>query len=526
MGDIWSCKQFASFLDTQTPYYDKLIIKDIRPEDSLIGMVETGPFEAYTETTHSRDRFRAVYPNVTKQWLPRGMTSCVGTPCDKVEHRIGWGYDRITYSLQEISYQTDLICFDQTMHYTKAREHFSQIISDILRPATGWIQSAKIRKEMAGLSGSKKWVASADMHDFTYHWEVGGAGDDEIFLVMDTGADPTSKITPQMLQQRVHPLLSLGYMGKMPFKDMPGLIELMTDMETIWDLDKLTTAQATQFTGLQGQFRFTEWPAANEYWRYAFKGQLGNFVIRGDPFPLRFNRTQSGRFQLVLPYKNTAATVGIGSTYNADYPKAQYQLSYIWHRRAMVARTLEPSPVNPQLPFSSRNFGGRWQWVMDNLGEDHLGCTIENKRRNKGQFIADFSMAFEPQYVEFAETIFHQREQACVVAVAPCNADPGYPAQTYGAYNQPCNLSTGSLTFTPVQASNTHYKLAANTVACNGVPIVHGAIDQTTLAGLVTALQGTGTSLLGTWAVVSGSTTQIQLTGSTCEDVFMPWLGS
>lgn len=526
MGDIVSCKQFANFLDTQSPYYDQLIIKDIRPEDSLIGSVETGPYEAFTENQHTRDRFRAVFPNLTKQWVTRGTTAnypngCDSNPCDRKEHRIGWGYDRITYGLQDISWQTDLICFDQSMTFTRAQEHFAQIISDILRPATGWIQSHKIRMEMATLSGCKKWAASADMHDIVFHFTT--VGDETIYLDITSGAAPDSKLTPQMLQRRVMPLMLNGYMGKQPFKDMPPLIQLRTDMETVWELDKQANANATAFAGLQGQYRFMEWKAANEYWKYVFSGQLGNYVIRVDPFCLRFNKISATRFQLVLPYKNVAATVGIGSTPNEDYQNAHYQLSGIWHHRAMVARTLEPAPINPQLPFSSRNFGGKWEWAMDNLGVDRNGCVIENKRRNKGLFYADFSMAFEPQYVELAEVIFHQREPSCTVAVSTCSADPGYPTQDYDSENASCPLSEEEpLVFTPTATENGHYKLAANTLACNGVSVVHTAVDETTLAGLVAALP----AILGTWAVVSNSTTDIQLEGSTCSEVTMPWLTS
>jgi hypothetical protein len=90
------------------------------------------------------------------------------------------------------------------------------------------------------------------------------------------------------------------------------------------------------------------------------------------------------------------------------------------------------------MPFSSRNFGGKWQFVMDNLGQDACGTVIENKRRNKGQFIGDFKLAIRPQYTEFAEAWFYMREPACIVAIAPCMADPGYPTQDYDSCNPPC----------------------------------------------------------------------------------------
>jgi hypothetical protein len=536
---IVSCKQFASFLDTQSPYYDKYIISDIRPNVSLIGMVKTATWEAFTEAQHFFDRFRHVQPNVAKPWTVKGATQnypngCGDNPCDKKANRIGWGYSRLSYGLQEISWMTDLICYDQSMHFTQAVAHFEQIISDILRPATTTIQSHKIRKEMSALDGSKKWVASLDMHDFTFHWEQNANGD-EIYMVMDSGGPPTSKLTPQMLQSRVHTLMLAGYMDKRPFEDSPPLIELLTHMETVWDLDKQASANPTAFTGLQGQYRYMDWAAANQYWKYAFSGQLGNFVIRADPTPFRFNKISNTRFQLVLPYVNSSSpdfgigtTVGIGSNPNPDYQKCIYGFSIIWHREAMVAETLEPASINPRMPFASRNFGGEWKWAMNNLGTDKNGCVIENIRGNKGLFYGDFVQAFKPERPEWAETIFHQLAPPCVQVVVTCQADPGYPEQYYSSENDSCDVADECLVLTPAAASNGHYKIAANTVRVNGVPIVHTAIDQTTIAGLVTALGSTNyTNSIGTWDTVTDSTTDIQVCGvGALSSIDIPWLAT
>jgi len=53
---------------------------------------------------------------------------------------------------------------------------------------------------------------------------------------------------------------------------------------------------------------------------------------------------------------------------NPDYQAAQYTISFIWHKMAMEALVAEPASVNSEMPFGSRNFGGKWQFVMDNLG--------------------------------------------------------------------------------------------------------------------------------------------------------------
>ena len=50
----------------------------------------------------TQDRFRNVYPNVTKAWrkVVANGPGCVGSPCDPPEHQIGWGADRLTYFLK------------------------------------------------------------------------------------------------------------------------------------------------------------------------------------------------------------------------------------------------------------------------------------------------------------------------------------------------------------------------------------------------------------------------------------------
>lgn len=532
MDGIVSCKQFAAFLDTQSPFYDSYIIRDIRPNASLIGMVKTGQFESFTENQHYFDRFKSVQPNVTKPWRTLGATAaypagCDSNPCDKKANLIGWGYSRVQYGLQEQSWMTDLICYDQVMSFTRAVEHFEQIISDVLRPATATIQSHKIRKEMASLEGSKKWIANATMDDFTFHWEQNADGD-EIYMVLDTGSAPTSKLTPQMLQRQVHPLMLYGYMDRAPFQDSPRLIELLTSMETVWDLDKQASANATQFNGIQGQYRFMDWSQANQYWKYAFSGQLGNFVIRADPTPFKFNKISNTRFQLLLPYVNRDVTVGIGDFVNEDYQQAIYGFSIIWHREAMVAETAEPASINPNMPFGSRNFGGEWKWAQNNLGADRNGCVIENIRMNKGLFYGDFKQAFKPQHPEWAQTIFHQLAPSCVVAVATCASDPGYPEQYYSSENAVCPSDEECQLFTPSAASNGHYKIAANTIRVDSTPIVHGAIDQTTLALLVTALNASSyAGSIGTWDTVDGSDTDIQICGvAAAVSITIPWIAS
>lgn len=222
------------------------------------------------------------------------------------------------------------------------------------------------------------------------------------------------------------------------------MIELVVDEQVKWDLVNLGgQAGIGGVPSLPSNWRFTDLTAVSDYWVYNFSGTLGNYAVRVDPLNLRFNSVglqASGKFryQVVLPYTNIPASGaggggGFKSVPNNDFDFAQFCFSFVWHRKAGKILVSEAGKLNADMPFADRNFAGRWQFVMDNLGADINGQPIENKRRNKGQFIADFKQAWDPGYVELSELYFHRREPACVIEVSPCNADPGYPAQVYSS---------------------------------------------------------------------------------------------
>lgn len=453
-----SCVSFPQFLVSNEPFYDELIIYDIRPTDNTwIGHVATGTFPSGTGVEHLLNRFKNVWPNTTKAWTRTSYAGCIGTPCDKDEHCIGWGSSQITYYLEEQSWATPLLCFDQLMHVSAAQEQFQQIITDILRPATSAIQSTFLRKRTY-LHADRKIIANSAMTPFTGVFTA--VGDEEIYF--DTSAAPGNvfKLVPQMLQRQFSPLMRIGYAGKNPFKDTAPFVEVVTSMEQAWELDRLggSTGWGPNAPALAANWRFTEFTAADRYWKYGFSGQIGNFLVRVDPFELRFNYCSDlgggvganrYRYQVVLPYVNEVtsggiesdqggAQPGLGSADNPAYETAQYAFTFITHKMGITALMFDSKPINAEMPFSSRNWAGRWQFVMNNLGAGADGCVIENKRGNKGQFIADFKQAIRPEHPEFLVVFFNKREPACVPQLDTCNSDPGCYPQDYGSCNDVC----------------------------------------------------------------------------------------
>jgi hypothetical protein len=456
-GILNAC-DYAQFLVDQTPYFSDVIMEDIRLTDSWILHVPTEPAAAGTPVEITQDRFRGVFPNTNKPFtkVVANGPGCVGNPCDIPGHQIGWGADRLTFYAEQQTWETPLLCQDQDMHITHAREHVDQIINDILRPATAAIQSNFLRRRTL-FWAKRKNTANNLLSQFTYQWNLDANGDESYF---DCSVNPNNvfMLVPQMLQNRFSPLMRIGYAGMNPFKETAPYIELVSDMDTCHNLDHLGGSQGVGgVPSIAGNWRFEQWGAANEYWRYGFSGQVGNFMVRVDEMGLRFNYvTDLGaaanggngnryRYQVVLPYKNGVTTgaggaAGIGDDANPDFDRAHFRISFIYHKLGMILRAPDASAavVNGELKFGHRDFGGRWMWLNSDLGADVNGLAINNKWKNKGQFGAWFKYWAEPRHTEFMEAFFHQGEQYCIPQILPCSADPGYPAQNYSSTLPTC----------------------------------------------------------------------------------------
>ena len=460
-GIISAC-DYANFLVSQTPVFDQMIMEDITPTDGWLYNVSTGTMDPGTPAEVTQDRFRGVWPDTTQPWrkVTNSQTGCSGNPCDPPESQIGWGADRLTYYAEEQTWVTPLMCMDQQMHITHAEQHLAQIVSKVLKPATVAISSNFLRKK--ALQWAKnKWQCNKSMPQFTYQWSLDGTGR-EAYLDCSANPNQVFKLVPQMLQSRFEPLMRIGYGGENPFKDTSPFIELVTDINTCWELDHLGGQQGYgggNTPNVLGNWRFEQWSSANKFWRYGFSGQLGNFMVRTDPMGLRFNfLTDLGaganggngnryRYQVVLPYRNgitsgAGGAAGLGRDENPDFDKAHFRFSYIFHKKAMELGTPDATPLNPEMPYGHRDFGGKWKFLMHDLGEDQNGKAISNKWENKGQFGAWFKYWLRPLHIEFMEVFFHQGEQMCIPEISCCSPDNGYPAQEYNSALPQCPLDS------------------------------------------------------------------------------------
>lgn len=457
-----------------------------------------------------------MFPDLRGAWEDVTAASCVGQPCDPSETKIGLGFTRDSYKLQRKSYTTDLFCFDQILSADRAKQQFAHVIR-VNRRASSLITSHRFRTEALRIAKYKWATANNTLVPITAVWNAA-------MTQLTVSTLPTSKLTARHLQRRVEPQIREGALGEDINRGVQPMLEFVTNMDECWNIVEGSPE-------LSDHWRFMQWEDASKYHKYGWVGKLGNYGLRADWNPLRFNINSQNAdgtwvLDLVFPYTNVAATEGIKEQVNADFDLAPIQLDFIWHRKAMTSLVRDTTSINPEMPFAMRDFAGRWQFVMDNLtcGLDVNGnpIAVDNARRNKGKFIADFSFATQAEYPELAEAFLVLREPPCIVDIPRCSDEPYPYPQNYSSANDECPPETEqTLTFTPVLdvQSNT-YKVPMNTILCNGMNIFHDAISATTLALLVDDMNAK-LSAMGTWAVASPTT--ITLVTTVCNSVNIPW---
>jgi hypothetical protein len=411
---------------------------------------------------------------------------------------------------------TPVMCFDSVMQRNKAVEHMQQVISEVLMPATRTQQNAFNMRQILALADDKYCVSASGIVPFTATWDTGG------YQYLNTTADPAGIMTSQILRTKVNKQYMLGATNVVGGGFNP--MDFFTDIDTFHYL-------AVEDPVLQGAWRFGQFSSqAEEFYKYGFRGYVGDYLCKTLFAPMRFNKVSAGRYQQVLPYKNIAVTNGIGDIYNDDYDNALYQLSYKLHRKAIQIQPFRARPINAKMPFRIRDYAGQWFWANQDLPNIQNGSvvgTLPNPRGNKGMFLCDFDIGVRPSHTEWLEVWFHQRQPPCVAIISTCASDPGYPTQTYNMSNADC-LQEIEIQITETLGAGQSWRIAANAITCNGDAVTHGAVSGNTLTALVNSLNA-NVSSLGTWAVLynvpaSGSIPQnyaITLVG-TCSNLTIP----
>jgi hypothetical protein len=505
----------------------------MHPLDSQwVGHVSTGRFKAEDGVEHTFDRFENVFPRLGA-WSDVKAASCVGAPCDPTSDKIGLGFTRDSYKLQQKAYETDLFCWDLILSADRASRQFAHFVR-VLRRISTIVWSHRFRTEALRVCKFRWVCANNTMVPCIATWDATMTILTLTPVTAGVSTLPTSKLGARHLQRRVDPLIRSGSEGPAINKSAQPMMELVTHMESVWNLCEGNPE-------LTDHWRFNLFSDAQKYYKYGWTGSIGNFGLRADAYCLRFNLISGPdangvtRWEIVFPYTNIAATEGIKEDVNNDYDNAGMQIDFIWHRKTMASLVRDAKAINPEMPFAARDFAGKWQFVLDNLtcgsttftdingNQVTIPIPVDNSRRNKGKFITDFSGAIQAEYPELSEAFISLREPACIVDIPVCQTMPyPYPAQHYDSANHPClTTAAPTLTLTPVlDAATGTYEVARDSILCNSMNIFHDPITGTsTLAALVAQLNAL-LPAMGTWSV---SGPNITLSNGPCVSVAIPW---
>lgn len=436
--ETWDCSAYFDFLFDQSPHFDKDILKDWFPtDDAWIGHVATMPWEAFTGTEHVYDHVHVGAPDLSQAWdkFDTQSTDCVSNACNPQAISVGWGSTRKTYDRERKRYETNVLCFDQMNTRAKAKQQLAEIIKGI-KDLTKMIWSDYIRRNSLMLSptlnicGSGRATVTLDPTMFTGGMATIQLGSD--------GLLPTSNLTIQYLQRFYEPLQGNGYFKS---KYVPnGVFKLITD--------PITTQQLIEGNpALTSLFKFDDFMKGGQLFKYGMSKGIGNFGISWDMFPARFYPLNDGKGTLrrVWPYVNGPATIGIKPIFNQAWVDAPIQYSPIWHPEAMKRAVPELVSVHPEMPFLTRDLGGKWNFtgpqsdtIVVTNPTTRTTCVIDNKARNQGLWWADFESGFRFEYPEWTAPILHLREPGCVVDNVPCSTAPPYVVQDYSDFNPVC----------------------------------------------------------------------------------------
>jgi hypothetical protein len=461
MAAPFNCNSYYSFLFDRAPHFVDPILRDWFPtDDAWIGHVTNGTWDAFTGTTHVRDRIQVGAPDMSQAWqtfdtsesnfigVPAlgnaNLSACTAGACAPTEIAVGWGSTRTTFGRERQSYTTNPLCFDEINTRAKAREQFTEIVKGI-KDMTMMIQSDYLRTASLRYIDNLYICSAAAITGLTPSIPVTNAMITGQAAFVDIGGAanlPLSALTIQYLQRFYEPLQNEGY-----FRDKlvyGGMFKLITDV--------LTSQQLTNGNpALTHGFKFSDFQTGGTMFKYGVRSAIGNFAIAWDSFPMRFYWDGS-RLRRVWPYVNVPATIGVKRQVSIAYVKAPYQISQIWHEASMFRYVPKLEQVNSMMPFMTRDLGGKWQFFGGERDKTLVVTTIDpttglpvktiidNKRGNQGLLWADFSNAIEMQRPELSRVILHQREPGCVVDAPACSVAPAYVTQSWAANPVCCTI--------------------------------------------------------------------------------------
>lgn len=437
---VEQCTQANAVLFRRTPDFDKELKRDRFPWSIVYSnMYKQEQWPIGRGTVHYRDRVHTTRPNDDGCWeaVTMGgdgnMTGC-DSNCSTPRQVIGWGSTRYNYTRFKRDYTTPPLCYDQMSDVEEViaqldaildglKKEPDSIVSDFLR-LLSLRQSNKIY--IAGAARTELDVSAGMFQNNCKNIDLGGAGN-----------LPTSKLTMQYLMSYIEQLQYNGYWNK---EFMPqGTIACTTDIQTHLNL-------GIQNPTLVQMYCLPDFGRGGKFFDYGMmQKQIGPFMFKLDPEPMRFQHIGGGVLQRVWPYENVVATVGKKPEFSAAYSNAAYQLYHVYNRDARTVFVRDIAPINPELKFNmSRDMLGKWRWMSPDFftyTDPNTGveCNFQNDKHNRGYLLGEYNIGAVTDYAEIEMMIIAERELQGVTNDPRCAPQAAMVYQELAPYNEWCN---------------------------------------------------------------------------------------
>jgi len=427
------CTKFSSFLFRRTPNFIRDLVEDMHPREVIwTSLYQNKTWESFTGTQHTWDRVHVAMPNDAGDWEQIDAGACAMNICDPSSRQIDWGSTRASLNKFRRRWKTRILCLDQLRNVEEAQAQLEAIWKG-LTMVPEFVNANWIKYQQA-LGANLLYICGSAGLTVTPTASTFGGGLTTINLG-STANLPTSKLQVPYLMTRIP---QLQYDGYFDGEFTPtGKFQLITDIQSAFELANGNPALAQMYDA-------ADFEKGGKFYQYGAMMGVGNFLIKIDPYPARFQHIGNGVLSRIWPFQNIPATVGLKPAFDPNYELAQYQISSIPHRLAREVYVGEIPSIHPQMKFGSRDLYGKWNWINDaflqafdpNTG---AACSMENPVRNKGYFLADFEAGMRNVRPELEAVILHLREPQGVADLPRAAAANSVIYQSLLPYNSFCD---------------------------------------------------------------------------------------
>lgn len=410
-------------------------------DSPVVGRHMTGVWEHGTSDVHFVDRLQVGQPNLNNRWGQKtGASSQCTAACVTPRVNVAFGSKRSSYYMEGIDLQSQLFCLDQLRYSTRPDEQMQAIYQGIKQIPDNYT-SDFIQVHAVDLNASYGMqILSKDMLDAGTNVFYPDITPDSMNIqgqlteinLNGAGNLPTSALTFPNLDYLAATLALRGY-AKAGSGLPAGMYNLLTDQRS-WMRMTNGNPSMKNMMALNNPQQASPLYKINE----GVGEPFGNYAPTLNPLPIRFQHVGSGRLQRVYPFLNQAGDTGILPEVNPAWINARYQISFLWHPKAIKIWTPDFGKIHEMVPTVNSALYGKWDFkngdVLIYNQADGTQCTINNDKNNQFYWVCALELGF--QYVEpqLLMPILHLTDGSgkdSIVDDAICGTAPSYVVQNY-----------------------------------------------------------------------------------------------